>query len=185
MSNYNGTLLTYIKSKVSNATYVSMSSSLNSIVGSLEIRINPKKIGKQYYNATLGPYIIPTSSNGYSIDQPNMVINGNTSPSTAPPPKRYSVRLNYGTEYFIADFINKGHVADYMSLGGTYLKDNNLTLYQQLAGYINQPVSGTIESCKNTKFGVIYKFPWRGQREIGTKWQKDYVTPGQCINDID
>lgn len=185
LSDYHFSLLEYISSQVNTAAYNAIVSELSRIKARLRFGIPPSKIAKQSYNSTLGPYIIPQSSNGLSSNVPANLSTQSGSTSPPPPPKTFKIRLEYGTQYFITDFFNKSDIVDYLSIGGTYLESNNAPLYRRLSGFVNQPVSGTIWTCQDAAFGIIYRYPWLGSRQIGTKWKKEYVTPGPCIEDID
>ncbi|HRD07190.1 MAG TPA: hypothetical protein PK037_06475, partial [Saprospiraceae bacterium] len=185
LSEYHSSLLSYIRTKVNTPTYTSISTELNSIHGRLKFGIPVSKIAKQFYNSTLGPYIITQPSNSVSINLPINLFTQSGSTFSPPPPKTFKVRLEYGTQYFINDFFNKSEIVNYLAIGGTYLELNNLSLYRRLSGFVNQPVVGNIWHCQDAAFGIIYQFPWLDSNQIGTKWKKDYVTPGPCIEDID
>ena len=121
LSEYHSSLLSYIRTKVNTPTYTSISTELNSIHGRLKFGIPVSKIAKQFYNSTLGPYIITQPSNSVSINLPINLFTQSGSTFSPPPPKTFKVRLEYGTQYFINDFlISLKSLITWLSVGLTW-----------------------------------------------------------------
>ncbi|MBK8699347.1 MAG: hypothetical protein IPN29_07275 [Saprospiraceae bacterium] len=181
---YHSALLSHIRSTASTSAYNLLKMQLDNIIlKELDYKIRVNKLVEQYYNATLGPFQLPQSNNGIAI-QGVGTFETSTSPNL-PPQKKLRISIKYGTEYFLVKFNNSSHLADYLSYAGNYLRNNNQSLYNQISSYVNTPSAGTIWHCQDAKYGIIYRFPWIGGIQTGSKITRQYATPGPCAPNID
>ena len=100
--------------------------------------------------------------------------------------KNLKIKILYGTKGNQMNLRNLVNLILINEKAGNLIKANNLSLFNQMNGFINYPPKFEIEVCKSAKVGLVYRIPTVENYLINSRKTKNYKTPGSCdLPDID
>ena len=170
------------------------------LIGSLKTQINllTQDVPAFQYRMPLNdPDIVSTTynyvKNALELPQPNnsgiAAITSGVLTSTSGQQaveKNLKIKILYGTKGNQMNLRNLVNLILINEKAGSLIKANNLSLFNQMTGFINYPPKFEIEVCKSAKVGLVYRIPTVENYLINSRKTKNYKTPGSCdLPDID